>query len=222
MNTLVHEEVYRGKKLLDRMAAQPLVFCGCGAVGSNIIDNAVRQGFKKITVIDMDRIEDHNRHTQVWDKRVVGSLKAAAIKNHVFNVMSDATVEAISKKLEDANVKKLLGTGGIVIDGFDNSASRKIVTAYCKVNNVQCLHIGLYKDYAEIIWNDFYKPPEPSTAADVCEYPMARNVILLATAVATDVLIRFLESGVKENYSITLKDFKIRPMDFFNSKLVSQ
>jgi len=115
VNTLVHEEVYRGKKLLDKMAVQHLIVCGCGAVGSNLIDNAVRQGFKKITVIDFDRIEDHNRHTQVWDKRLVGSLKAAAIKNYVFNVMSDANVEAVTKKLDETNIKKLFVTGGIVI-----------------------------------------------------------------------------------------------------------
>jgi molybdopterin/thiamine biosynthesis adenylyltransferase len=213
VNTLAHEEVYRGKKLLDKMASQPLIVCGCGAIGSNLIDNAIRQGFKKITVIDMDRIEDHNRHTQVWDKRLVGSLKATAIKNHAFNVMSDATVEAITKKLEDTNVKKLLGKGSIVIDGFDNSDSRKLVTNYCKENKVECLHIGLYKDYAEIIWNEFYKPPEHPAGLDVCEYPLARNIILMAVAVATDVLIRYLDKRVKECYSITLKDFKINPLE---------
>ena len=161
MNTLIHEEVYRGKKLLDKMAAKQLVVCGCGAVGSNLIDNVVRQGFKKIIVIDMDRIEDHNRHTQIWDKRVIGSLKVAAIKNHVFNVMSDATVEIITKKLDETNVKKLLGAEGIIVDGFDNSVSRKIVTSFCKESKIPCLHVGLYKDYAEIIWNEFYKPPDP-------------------------------------------------------------
>jgi molybdopterin-synthase adenylyltransferase len=221
MNTLIHEEVYRGKKLLEKMAEQHITVCGCGAVGSNLIDNMVRQGFKNLTVVDFDRIEDHNRHTQIWDKRVLGSLKVAAMKNHVFNVMSDVTFEPWPRKLDETNIKKLLGSGPspkgiaidtIVIDGFDNSASRKLVTEHCKFLKTDCLHIGLYKDYAEIIWNDFYKPPEPSAAADVCEYPLARNVILMATAVATDVLIRFLESGVKENYSITLKDFKIKPM----------
>jgi molybdopterin/thiamine biosynthesis adenylyltransferase len=212
MNTLAHEEVYRGKALLDKMASQAITVCGCGAVGSNFIDNAVRQGFKKIAVIDMDRIEDHNRHTQIWDKRVIGTLKAAAIKNHTFNVMG-VMVDAISKKLEGDNIKKLISEDSIVIDGFDNSASRKLVTDFCRDNNIDCLHVGLYQDYAEIVWNEFYTPPEPSSGPDVCEYPLARNIILMAVAVATDVLIRFLDTGVKENYTITLKDFKISPME---------
>jgi molybdopterin/thiamine biosynthesis adenylyltransferase len=212
MNTLIHEEVYRGKELLKKMASQPLIVCGCGAIGSNFVDNIVRQGFKEITVIDMDRIEDHNRHTQVWDKRVIGTLKATAIKNHVYNVMG-VILKDICKRLEEDNVKKLITKGSIVIDGFDNSVSRKLLTDFCKIAKIDCLHVGLYQDYAEVIWNDSYKPPEPSTAADVCEYPLARNVILMAIAVATDVLIRFIDEGVKENYSITLKDFKVRPME---------
>jgi molybdopterin/thiamine biosynthesis adenylyltransferase len=213
MNTLIHEEVYRGKKLLEKMASQALTVCGCGAVGSNFIDNVVRQGFKKITVIDMDRLEDHNRHTQVWDKRVIGTLKAAAIKNHAFNIMG-VMVDALSKKLEEENIKKLISTDSIVIDGFDNYVSRKLVTDFCRDNKINCLHVGLYQDYAEIVWNELYKPPEQSTGPDVCEYPLARNIILMAVAVATDVLIRYLAEGVKENYTITLKDFKIKTMDF--------
>ena len=176
MNTLIHEEVYRGKKLLEKMAEQHITVCGCGAVGSNFIDNAVRQGFKKMTVVDFDRIEDHNRHTQIWDKRVIGSLKAAAIKNHVFNVMSDAEMKPWTKKLDETNIKKLLGSASpkgiaidtVVIDGFDNSVSRKLLTAHCKFLKTDCLHIGLYKDYAEIIWNDFYKPPEALQRQRMC------------------------------------------------------
>lgn len=211
MHTLAHEEAYRGKGILSKMATQAITVCGCGAVGSNFIDNAVRQGFKDIQVIDMDRVEDHNRHTQIWDKRVIGSLKAVAIKNHAFNM--GVLIGAISKKLEEDNVKKLLLKGSIVIDGFDNSESRKLVTNFCRDNKIDCLHVGLYQDYAEIVWNEFYTPPEPSTGPDVCEYPLARNVILMAVAVATDVLIRYLDTGVKENYTITLKDFKISPKE---------
>jgi hypothetical protein len=122
-------------------------------------------------------------------------------------------VDAISKKLEGDNIKKLISEDSIVIDGFDNSASRKLVTDFCRDNNIDCLHVGLYQDYAEIVWNEFYTPPEPSSGPDVCEYPLARNIILMAVAVATDVLIRFLDTGVKENYTITLKDFKISPME---------
>ena len=212
MNRLIHEEVYRGEALLKKMAAQPFVICGAGAIGSNLVNNMVRQGFEKITVIDFDRIEDHNLHTQVWGRRHCGQLKAGMLKNIMHETVG-ARIEAVTKKLEKGNCKKLLPKGSVVIDGFDNAESRNLVADYCRDNGIECLHSGLYQDCAEVTWNERYILPGDPKGGDVCEYPLARNVIMLAVAVTTDVIIRYLDEGVKENYTITLKDFRISLRD---------
>jgi molybdopterin-synthase adenylyltransferase len=209
VKTLAHEEAFRGPTLLKKMSEQPFVICGCGAVGSNLVDNMVRQGFDKITVIDFDRVEDHNRHTQIWTKRDLGQLKAVVLKNAMFNVRG-VTIQAETQRLEATNIKKFLSKGSIVVDGFDNSASRRLVTEHCQVNKIDCLHVGLSEDSAEVIWNESYRVPR-DVGTDVCEYPLSRNNIMLAITVATDVLIRFLAKGKKENYDLTLGDFKILP-----------
>lgn len=208
MNTLVHEEKYRGEALLKKMADQEFVICGAGAIGSNMVENMVRQGFKKFTVIDFDRVGDHNRHTQAYDRRDIGQLKVNALKAHIFNIMG-ISIEPVSKKLDETNIKKLLKKGSIVIDGFDNSESRGLVSNYCRENNILCLHAGLYRDYAEIHWNSGYRVPDPVKGLDVCEYPLARNIIMVATVIAIESIITFLEKGSFENFSITLKDKKI-------------
>lgn len=207
MKTFVHEEVYRGADLLKKLAAQPITLCGVGAIGSNLADNLVRQGFQKLTVIDMDRVEDHNRNSQLWTSRDVGQMKVAALKNHLFNVLK-VSIEPVDKKLDASNVKKILKAGSIVIDGFDNPESRKIVTDHCRDSKIECLHIGLAEDCAEVTWNNRYRIPA-ATGVDVCEYPLARNIAVLAVVVGTESLIRFVESGVQESYIISLKDFKI-------------
>ena len=107
MKTFIHEEVYRGADLLKKLAAQPITLCGAGAIGSNLADNLVRQGFQKFTVIDMDRVEDHNRNSQLWTSRDVGQMKVAVLRNHLFNVMK-VSIEPIDKKLDAGNVKKFL------------------------------------------------------------------------------------------------------------------
>lgn len=210
MNTLVHEQVYRGDELLDKVAKLQVIVCGCGAIGSNLIDNMIRQGFKKIRVIDFDRIEDHNRHTQIWDRRGNGQLKVAMMKNHAYQTMG-VQIDPVSQKLEERNAKKLL-SGGLVIDGFDNAESRKLVTDYCRENRIECLHVGLFQNYAEIVWNDRYNPPQDAEGAqDVCEYPLARNVVLIAVALATETVIRYLEDGDKNSLVFTLRDMKTSP-----------
>lgn len=211
MNTLIHEEKFRGKTLLQKMADQNFIICGAGAIGSNIIETMARQGFKKFTVIDFDRVDDHNRHTQIYGRRDIGQLKVNAVKARMFDLMG-VTVEAVSKKLEAGNVKKLLTAGSIVVDGFDNSESRRLVAEHCQANKIECLHVGLYKDVAEVHWNAGYRVPEPVKGVDVCEYPLARNIILMAITVATEVVIRYLDKGKIENYVLTLGDMKISPV----------
>ena len=211
MNTLVHEEKFRGEALLKKMAEQEFIICGVGAIGSNLVENMIRQGFKKFTVIDFDRVDDHNRHTQTYGRREIGQLKVMALRNKMHEMMG-VQIETVSSKLEATNIKKIFKPGAIVVDGFDNSESRRLVTGYCDSNKITCLHAGLYKDVAEVHWNGGYRVPDPVKGLDVCEYPLARNNILMAITVATEVLIRYLDKGVCENYAITLGDFKITPL----------
>ncbi len=74
-----------------------------------------------------------------------------------------------------------------------------------------CLHVGLFADYAEVIWDETYRVPR-DVGLDVCDYPMARNLVLLAVAVASEAVTHFVHDGSKDGWSITLRDLAIRPL----------
>lgn len=212
MNALTHEQEYRTEKLIKKLAITPLMVCGCGAIGSNLIDNLSRQGFKNITVIDMDRIESHNIGTQIWEKREAGAFKVQRMKNRVYAI-NGSSLNTISTKLTEESIKKYVHKTHIIIDSFDNSHSRKLLYDYCKSHDINCLHTGLYQDYAEIIWNENYTVPKDSKELDVCEYPLARNIVMFSIIIASEVLIKFIEKKEKKNYIITLKDMKISELE---------
>jgi len=207
-NTFVHEEEYRGENLLKKIGTQSITLCGVGAVGSNFADSAVRQGFKNISAIDMDRITDHNRSTQIWSTRDIGQYKVYALRNILFNSMKVA-INPIDKRLDSNNVSKLLKKNDIIIDGFDNPESRKIVSDYCSSNKIECLHLGLSENCAEVTWQEKYHVPKKGKGLDVCEYALARNIVLLCVTVGIESLIRYIEKGVRESYLISLEDFGI-------------
>ena len=48
---------------------------------------------------------------------------------------------------------------------------------------------------------------------DVCDYPLARNLVLLAVAVASETVVRQVLSGERQNWSVTLRDFSVRPLE---------
>lgn len=207
-NLFHHEEIYRGSL---KAFNKDILICGCGAVGSNLIDNLSRTGFSCLSVLDKDRIEKHNINTQVWNTNQVGMLKTSAMEQLVYD-NTNTILQTKQCELTKSNIKKLFGPLGghkLIVDGFDNTVARQLVTDYCTENKIHCLHVGLFEDFAEVRWNKNYKVPQVKEGLDVCDYPLARNIILLATVVATEEIIKFCQGKEKNNWTITLKDLKI-------------
>ena len=50
-------------------------------------------------------------------------------------------------------------------------------------------------------------------AGDVCDYPLARNLVLLVVALASEVLLHFVLDGARQSWSVTLRDFAVRPWE---------
>lgn len=206
-----HEEIYRGKDFAKKLTGLVTV-CGAGALGSNLIDNMTRQGFTKIRVIDMDRVETHNLNTQVWSERDVGAMKVAALRTKIFANMG-VEIETHDKELAASTVEKMLKGSTLVVDCFDNNKARQLVQDWCRAKKVPCLHLGLFSDYGEAVWDERYRVPKDATG-DVCDYPLARNVILLTVAAGSEEILDFFLAPKprRKCWSITLKDLRVSEM----------
>jgi molybdopterin/thiamine biosynthesis adenylyltransferase len=154
-----HEAIYRGADQLAKLASQHLTICGAGALGSHLADNLARQGFRHLRVIDRDRVEEHNVSTQLYGESDVGAWKVEVLRQRLFRA-TGIEIEAHRKELIDRTARTLLQDGGLVIDAFDNSASRRLVQEHCRALNLPCLHVGLYADYSEVIWDERYRVPQ--------------------------------------------------------------
>jgi molybdopterin/thiamine biosynthesis adenylyltransferase len=211
-----HEALYRGPERLARLttATLPLTLCGAGALGSLLADNLARQGVRPWRVIDRDRVEEHNIGTQLYGESEVGAWKVEVLRNRLFRAVG-VEIEVVARELNERNARSLLNGSGLVLDTFDNSASRRLVQEHCRALQVPCLHAGLFADYAEVIWDEDYRVPH-DVAGDVCDYPLARNLVLLAVAVTSEVVIRFLLEGERGNWSATLRDLVIEPLEAAN------
>jgi molybdopterin-synthase adenylyltransferase len=206
-----HEASYRGAEQVALLGNQRLTICGAGALGSQLADNLARQGFRLLRIIDRDRIEEHNVGTQLYGESDVGGWKVDVLRQRLFRA-TGVEIAAIRKELSDRIAHTLLQDGGLVLDTFDNSASRRLVQEECRSLQLTCLHIGLNADYGEVIWDEHYRVPR-DVAGDVCDYPLARNLVLLVVAVASEIIVRFALTGARQNRSVTLSDFAIRHLE---------
>ncbi|HLK54943.1 MAG TPA: ThiF family adenylyltransferase [Chthonomonadaceae bacterium] len=206
-----HETLYRSGALMGKLNALPVTICGAGALGANLCESLARQGFAHLRVIDRDRVEERNLSTQPYYRTDIGAFKAKMMANALYRALG-VTVDARCDTLTSENAGKLLSGSGVVLDTFDNSGSRQAVKETCERNGLTCLHVGLASDYAEILWNEVYRVPS-AALDDMCDYPLARNLAMLAVAVACETLISFVATGEMRNSTLTLSDFAIRPFE---------
>ncbi len=147
------------------------------------------------------------------DQLVHGIFKAVKRTTVVSDpkVIEMTKVEAETKELTATNAAQLLKGSGLIVDVFDNSTSRQSVKDYADRTGTPCLHAGLSADYAEVIWNEVYRVPS-DVNDDVCDYPLARNLVMLTVAVACEAIISFVATGEQRHFTITLKDLSIKPL----------
>ena len=209
MSSFFHEQLYRTPAIMAKIKECPVTVCGAGALGANMTENLARAGFAKLAVIDRDRIEERNLSTQPYYKSDIGAYKAKILVNNLYRALGVA-IDGRTKELTATNAKQLLTGSAIVIDTFDNSIGRQAIKDYCTQAKRPCLHVGLASDYAEIIWNDIYRVPSPAND-DICDYPLARNLVMLTVSVACEVIIAFIASQQQQSFTVTLGDFAVKP-----------
>lgn len=209
-----HERIYRGKEF-DRIKKFTYVLFGLGALGSNIADNLARHGAVDFFGIDDDRVEEHNIGTQIYCLNDIGKQKGSVVSKYLYSV-TKAKLNPIIERFNEDNLarieKKFLGISDLIlIDTFDNSESRQLVQDVSRVHKVNCIHAGMSGDgYGEVYWDEDYKVPGKSLGVDVCEYPLARNLAVMVSAICVESIVNFVISGEKSNYNFTIKDMNIR------------
>ncbi len=207
---LGHESAYRGEDLVTKRAETKIVLLGVGALGSWLLDLLARQGFTSITIVDFDKVDDTNFGTQNYGARERGREKVAIAARNLY-LRLGVSVEAISQKVTAKNVNKILKDADLVVDLFDNHESRNLVRDHCADKGINCLHAGMSHDgFAEVEWNENYRahpvPVEQDDTDVPCEYPLASNLVHITVGLVSEIITRFVDTGVKESVHFTLGD----------------
>lgn len=209
MTFTLHETRYRGKELLQKLAGARITVCGAGALGANLVEQLARCGANGLTVVDRDRLEEQNLATQPYGRSELGGHKANLLSALVYRSLG-LQVTAVAKELTPDTAARLLRGSQLVVDCLDNRAGRLCVQEACRRFEIPLLHGGLNGDYAEVVWDAAYTVPS-GAGEDVCDYPLARNLVTLTVSTLAESILSWLDSEEQQSWSLTLRDFAIRP-----------
>jgi len=208
MEFLTHETHYRMPSAMQRLKDARITVCGAGALGANAAESLARQGVGTLVLIDRDRVEESNLCTQPYLRTDVGAPKARVMA-HALTRAVGCAVSGQCLELGTVNARKLLKGSTLVLELFDNTVSRALVQKTCAELGIPCVHAGTHADYSEITWDPGYRVPD-DTGLDPCNYPLARNLVLLTVAALGEVVVDFLVNGVMRNLTLTLRDLCVR------------
>ena len=110
-----------GKDNFDKIQNTNVLLIGVGGVGSFTLETLVRNGFRNITVIDYDIIEESNLNRQlITDSSNIGKTKIDEAVKRAKLINPDININGINTKLDINNINDYINGYDYIIDACDD------------------------------------------------------------------------------------------------------
>ncbi len=182
-----------------------IVFCGVGALGSTAAV-LCRNLEGPLVFIDFDRVESKNLLAQSFVKQSVGKNKAESLKLQFANFWS-VKAEAFGVRLVEGNVETLLGAAALLVDCFDNIASRQLLSVFARKTGKPLVHAGISGDgtFGLVRWDERFHPdPEDTAGQATCEGGEHLPLVGLLGATLARAIQDFEKAGTRRDSMVSL------------------
>lgn len=182
-----------------------IAICGVGALGSHAAVLCRNLG-AELLLIDFDRVESKNLLAQAFVKPSTGKNKAEALKLQLANFWG-LKAEARGVRLIETNADALLGGADLLVDCFDNHASRLLLQTWARAHGKPLVHGALSADgtFGLVRWDERFVPDaEDAPGQATCEGGEHLPFIGLAAAALARAIQEFVQTGRRRDLMITL------------------
>lgn len=184
---------------------QRIAFCGVGALGSHAA-LFCRNLEATLVLIDFDRVEAKNLLAQAFVKPSLGKNKADALKLQLAN-LHGVRAESFGVRLGPDNVETVLAGATLLVDAFDNKASRELLSRYARAHGRPLVHAGIAADgsFGMIRWDETFTADEEDHAGQAtCEGGDHLPLIAMLSAALARTVADFVKSGERRDSLISL------------------
>src|SRR5206468_3844372 len=109
----------------SKIANCRLLVVGAGALGNEILKNAALLGFRKVVVVDLDRIEESNlSRTVLYRDTDIGQFKSQAAAKAYRSLATDADILPLNANIVTECGLGLFEWSDLIVAGLDNREAR--------------------------------------------------------------------------------------------------
>jgi molybdopterin-synthase adenylyltransferase len=182
-----------------------ILFCGVGALGSTAA-LLCRNLEAQLVFVDFDRVESKNLASQAYVKASVGRNKAEALKLQLLNLYG-IRAESHGVRITRDNVQALCGSADLLVDGFDNQASRQVLSEFARAHGKPLVHGALSGDgtFGLVRWDErFVADAEDIQGQATCEGGEHLPLIGLLGATLARAVQDFVRHGTRRDSQVSL------------------
>ena len=148
-----------GQKKLKK---SKVLIVGLGGLGCPAAEYLSRAGVGTIGLIDHDRVSLSNIHRQsIFTASDIKKYKIDVVKQRIKKVNPHVNIKSFKKKIEDFNIKKIIKSFDIVIDGTDNFSSKFLINKFSKILKKVFISGAIGKFDGHIFGFNFSKKTKP-------------------------------------------------------------
>jgi hypothetical protein len=182
-----------------------ITMCGVGALGSTAAV-LCRNLDATLRFVDFDRVESKNLLAQSFVKQSLGKNKAEALKLQLLN-FHGVKCEAMGVRVSETNVSEVCAGSDLVVDCFDNFASRALLSQFARDNAVPLVHAALSGDgrFGIVRWDERFAPDqEDAEGQATCEGGEHLPMIGLIAASLARVIQEFVNDRTQRDLMVSL------------------
>ncbi len=182
-----------------------ILFCGVGAIGSNAV-LLCRNLAAELALVDFDRVESKNLLAQAYVKQSVGKNKAEALRLQLLN-FHGLKAEAFGVRLTAENIAQLAASADLLVDAFDNQASRLLLQTFARAQGKALVHAGVAGDgtFGIVRWDERFVPDAEDVAGQAtCEGGAHLPLIGQLSATLARAIQDFVRDGTKRDAMVSL------------------
>jgi len=116
-----------GNRNFKKIQGAKIGLAGAGGLGSNCALNLVRVGFRKLTIVDFDRVALSNLDRQFYFASQAGMEKVRALKENLLRINPDLKLVMHNLKIDKTNIKRIFGNCDIVVECLDRAEYKSML-----------------------------------------------------------------------------------------------
>lgn len=163
-----------GEETQRRLKASQVFIAGAGGLGSPVSFNLAVAGIGCIRICDFDAPELSNLNRQfLHDESRIGMNKAESARQTLSRLNPHVQVEAITEKIDEANVDRLVGDSALILDCMDNYPTRFVLNASAVRKGIPLVHGSIWGFEARVT---FLHTPETACLSCIFKEAPPREV----------------------------------------------